>query len=143
MDDATNKHYSMFFDLEVAEVHGLFSTLYTDRGSHLCPVGITGPRRKPGGKVDKVNLTQFGRAMKHLGIDRIAAYSPEARGRSERAFATHQGRLPKKLALAGVTDRESANRYLRDLYRPAFNADYPTSHGSRRHICAFSERQFA
>lgn len=92
MDDATNEHYSMFFVeeegtqssfrgvREVIEAHGLFSALYTDRGSHYW----TTP--EAGGKVDKVNLTQFGRAMKHLGIDRIAAYSPEARGRSERAF---------------------------------------------------------
>jgi hypothetical protein len=89
-----------------------------DRGSHYW----TTP--EAGGKVDKVNLTQFGRAMKHLGIDMIAAYSPEARGRSERAFATHQGRLPKELALAGITDMDAANRYLRDVYRLAFNAEF-------------------
>ena len=65
--------------------------------------------------------------MKHLGIDMIAAYSPEARGRSERAFATHQGRLPKELALAGITDMETANRYLRDVYRPAFNGEFAQS----------------
>jgi transposase len=130
MDDATNDHYSMFFVdeegthssfqgvREVIEAHGLFSALYTDRGSHYWTTS------EAGGKVDKVNLTQFGRAMKHLGIDRIAAYSPEARGRSERAFATHQGRLPKELALAGITDMESANRYLREVYRPAFNAEF-------------------
>ena len=62
--------------------------------------------------------------MKHLGIDMMAAYSPEARGRSERAFATDQGRLPKELALAGITDMETANRYLRDAYRPAFNGEF-------------------
>jgi hypothetical protein len=64
-------------------------------------------------KFDKVNLTQFGQAMKKLGINMIAAYSPEARGRSERALATHQGRLPKELALIGITDMDAANRYLR------------------------------
>ena len=62
--------------------------------------------------------------MKQLGIDMIAAYSPEARGRSERAFATYQGRLPKELALAGITDMDAANRYLRDVYRPAFNGEF-------------------
>lgn len=77
-----------------------------------------------GGKVDKVNLTQFGRALKHLGIQMIAAYSPEARGRSERAFSTHQGRLPKELALAGITDMTEANIYLREVYQPAFNAEF-------------------
>jgi transposase len=130
MDDATNEHYSMFFVDEegsqssfrgvqdVIEAHGVFSAFYSDRGSHYWTT------QEAGGKVDKINLTQFGRAMKHLGIHMIAAYSPEARGRSERAFATHQGRLPKELALAGITDMVAANAYLRDVYRPAFNAEF-------------------
>jgi len=58
------------------------------------------------------------------GIEMIPAYSPEARGRSERAFATHQERLPKELALAGITDLAGANRYLARTYRPAFNAEF-------------------
>ncbi|UZN50298.1 hypothetical protein KZ686_06930 [Cupriavidus cauae] len=62
--------------------------------------------------------------MKQLGIEMIAAYSPEARGRSERAFATHQDRLPKELALAGITDMAQANRYLAEVYLPAFNAEF-------------------
>jgi transposase len=130
MDDATNEHYSMFFVPEegtassfqgVREVivnRGLFSSLYTDRGSHYWHTP------EAGGKVDKVNLTQFGRAMKHLGIEMIPAYSPEARGRSERAFATHQGRLPQELAAAGIATLEAANRYLEEVYRPAFNAEF-------------------
>jgi len=129
MDDATNEHYSMIFVQEegtvssflgvrdVIEQRGLFGSLYTDRGSHYWHTPLAG------GKVDKLNLTQFGRAMKQLGIDMIAAYSPEARGRSERAFATHQARLPKELALAGITDMASANEYLSTVYRPAFNAE--------------------
>lgn len=133
MDDATNEHYSMFFVeeegtlssllgvREVIETKGLFSALYTDRGSHYW----TTP--EAGGRVDKVHLTQFGRAMKQLGIEMIAAYSPEARGRSERAFATHQGRLPQELQLAGITDRIEANRYLREVYRPAFNQEFARS----------------
>ena len=130
MDDATNEHYSMFFVeeegtessfrgvKEVIEKHGLFSSFYTDRGSHYWYTP------EAGGKVDKNNLTQFGRAMRHLGIEMIAAYSPEARGRSERAFGTHQGRLPKELALHGITTMEAANRYLRDVYLPNFNAEF-------------------
>ena len=62
--------------------------------------------------------------MKQLGIEMIPAYSPEARGRSERAFATHQGRLPKELVAAGLTTLEAANRYLEEVYRPAFNAEF-------------------
>jgi transposase len=130
MDDATNWHYSMFLVEEegtasslrgVGEAigtHGLFCSLYSDRGSHYW--------RTPeaGGKVDRENLTQFGRAMKQLGIEMIPAYSPEARGRSERAFATHQGRLPKELAAAGITDMAGANRYIAEVYLPAFNAEF-------------------
>ena len=130
MDDATSEHYSMFFVEEegtvssfqgvkdVIEQRGLFCSLYTDRGSHYW----TTP--EVGGKVDKVNLTQFGRALKQLDIEMIAAYSPQARGRSERAFSTHQGRLPKELAIAGITTMEEANRYLDTVYRPAFNAEF-------------------
>ena len=130
MDDATSEHYSMFFVDEegtassfqgVQEVilqHGLFCSLYTDRGSHYWHTP------KAGGKVDKSNLTQFGRAMHQLGIEMIAAYSPEARGRSERAFGTHQGRLPNELKAMGITDMEAANRYLREKYMPAFNEEF-------------------
>jgi transposase len=130
MDDATNEHYSMFFVEEegtasslrgVREVivqKGLFSSLYTDRGSHywLTP--------NEGGKVSKTQLTQFGRAMKQLGIQMIAAYSPQARGRSERAFQTHQDRLVKELALHGISTIDGANRYLAQVYMPAFNAEF-------------------
>jgi len=129
MDEASNAHYSMFFVDEegtasslqgmkdVIEKKGLPSALCTDRGSHYW---IT---PEAGGKVDKKNLTPFGRAKKQLGIEMIAAYSPEARGRSERAFRTHQKRLPKELALEGITTMEAANRYLSDVYLPAFNTE--------------------
>jgi len=103
---------------EVIEKHGLFASLYTDRGSHYWYTPETG------GKVDKVRLTQFGRAMRRLGIEMIAAYSPQARGRCERMFWTHQERLPKELKLAGITDMESANKYLREVYLLAFNAEF-------------------
>ncbi|MEA3427828.1 MAG: ISNCY family transposase [Thermodesulfobacteriota bacterium] len=128
MDDATSEHYSMFFVQEegtdssfqgVRDVilqRGLFSSLYTDRGSHYWYTPETG------GKVSKGQLTQFGRVMKQLGIEMISAYSPQARGRSERAFSTHQGRLPKELALYEITTMDAANRYLAEVYRPAFNA---------------------
>ena len=133
MDDATSEHYSMFFVDEegtassfqgVREVivhKGLFSSLYTDRGSHYWFTP------KEGGKVSKTQLTQFGRAMKHLGIQMIPAYSPEARGRSERAFETHQDRLVKELAFHGITDMNAANRYLTKVYLPTFNAEFMQS----------------
>ena len=130
LDDATSEHYSMFFIdqegtasslrgvREVIAARGLFSAFYSDRGSHYWHTP------EANGKVDKQNLTQFGRALGQLGIEMIAAYSPEARGRSERAFGTHQGRLPQELALAGITTMASANCYIDEVYRPAFNAEF-------------------
>jgi len=139
MDDATNEHYSMFFVHEegtassfqgVQDVilkKGLFSSLYTDRGSHYWFTP------KEGGKVSKTQLTQFGRAMQQLGIEMIPAYSPEARGRSERMFRTHQGRLPKELAAHTITTIDAANHYLKKVYQPAFNKEFkqkPLEEGS-------------
>jgi len=130
MDDATSEHYSMFFVegegtissfravKEIILKQGLFCALYTDRGSHYW----TTPEE--GAKVDKKNLTQFGRAMHQLGIEMIPAYSPEARGRGERAFRTHQDRLVKELALAGITTMDKANRYINKKYLPGFNREF-------------------
>jgi transposase len=130
MDDATSELYSAFLVdeegtlsslrglVEVIERRGLFMELYTDRGSHY----FFTP--EAGGKVSKTQLTQVGRALKQLGIGHIAAYSPEARGRCERAFRTLQDRLPKELALAGITTVEAANRFLREVYLPEHNARF-------------------
>jgi transposase len=130
MDDATSQITSAFFVLqestessfrgikETIEKYGLFCSLYTDRGSHYW---IT---PEAGGKVDKHNLTQVGRALKQLGIQHIAAYSPQARGRSERMFGTLQNRLPKELTLEGITTLEKANHYLRDVYLPRHNQQF-------------------
>jgi transposase InsO family protein len=103
---------------EVIQTKGIFCALYSDRGSHFF---VT---RKEGEKVDKYRLTQVGRAMKELGVQMIAAYSPQARGRSERSFGTWQGRLPQELRLAGITTVEEANRYLREKYMQKFNAQF-------------------
>src|SRR5215467_7853371 len=101
MDDATSTIYSAFLVeeegtvstfrglLEVFTAKGLAASLYTDRGSHYFYTA------KAGEAVDKSRLTQVGRALDRLGIEHIAAYSPEARGRSERMFGTLQDRLPK------------------------------------------------
>src|SRR6516162_6500118 len=100
---------------EVIERKGLFCALYSDRGSHfwLTP--------KVGGKVDAHRLRQVGRALRALGIQMIPAYSPQARGRSERNFETWQGRLPQELRLHGITTLEAANRFLREHYIAEFN----------------------
>src|SRR5690606_4327894 len=65
-----------------------------------------------------------GRALERLGVEHIAAYSPAARGRSERMFGTLQGRLPKELALAGVTGIEAANAFIKEVYLPRHNARF-------------------
>ena len=103
---------------EVIERKGLFCALYSDRGSHfwLTP--------KVGGKVDPHRLTQVGRALRELGVQMIPAYSPQARGRSERSFGTWQGRLPQELRLHGITTLEAANRFLREHYIGEFNGRF-------------------
>ena len=127
LDDATTELYSAFFVeeegtlsrfrglREVMETKGLFSSLYTDRGSHYWYT------EEAGGKVDKTRLTQVHRALQQVGITLIPAYSPEARGRSERVFRTRQARLPKELALTGITEMAAANRYLAEQFLPAYN----------------------
>ena len=127
LDDATSELYSAFFVeeegtmsslqglQEVIKTKGLFSALYTDRGSHYW---LT---EEAGGKVDKSRPTQVHRALQQLGVTLIPAYSPEARGRSERAFRTLQDRLPKELALAGITEMAAANQYLATHFLPAHN----------------------
>jgi len=130
MDDATSTIYSAFLIaeegtastlralLDVFTAHGLPSSLYTDRGSHYFYTP------KADGPVDKDRLTQVGRALKHLGIEHIAAYSPEARGRSERMFGTLQDRLIKELAKAGIREVDAANAWIRDIYLPGHNARF-------------------
>jgi transposase len=103
---------------EVIETQGLFCALYSDRGSHF----FVTP--KAGEKVDKHHLTQVGRAMKELGVQMIPAYSPQARGRSERNFGTWQGRLPQELRLAGINTLGEANRFLRERYIAEFNGKF-------------------
>ena len=115
-------------DHEVIKKQGLFCSLYTDRGSHYFET------REAGAGVSKTVLTQFGRALKQLGIEHIAAYSPQARGRSERVFGTLQDRLPKELAMLGITTVEAANDWLREVYMPDHNARFAiAAEQERRH----------
>ena len=127
MDDATNTIYSAFLLaeegtdstfkalLEVFGRHGLPLSLYTDRGTHYFYTPETG------GKVDRKSPTQVGRALAHLGVEHIAAYSPQARGRSERLFDTLQDRLVNELALARIATVAAANAFIHDIYIPAHN----------------------
>jgi hypothetical protein len=130
MDDATSEIYSAFFVEqegtmssfqalhEVIGTHGLFGSLYADRGSHYW---ITKAANQG---IDEETPTQVKRALDQLGITLIPASAPEARGRSERMFGTLQGRLPQELRAAGITTMAAANRYLREVFLPAHNAAF-------------------
>lgn len=130
LDDASSKITSCFLVEEegtfssfqgiheTIKTEGIFCTFYTDRGSHYFYTP------EEGGKVDKYRLTQVGRALKQLGIKHIAAYSPQARGRSERMFETLQDRLPKELALHNITNIKDANQYIKDIYLPRHNEQF-------------------
>ncbi len=127
LDDATGAIYSAVLVEEEGTAstfralketfgtHGLPMSLYTDRGSHYFHTA------EAGGKIDRSRLTQVGRALEQLGVEHIGAYSPQARGRSERAFQTLQERLVKELKLAGITAIEAANAFIREVYLPAHN----------------------
>lgn len=127
LDDATSEiYYAQLVEAEstrsvmtairqVVETKGIFCALYSDRASHffLTP--------KAGEPVDRQTLTQVGRALRELSTQLIAAYSPQARGRSERSFRTWQGRLPQELRLREIDTLEGANRFLEDEYIAEFN----------------------
>jgi hypothetical protein len=137
LDDATSEiYYAQLAEEEttatvmvglraVIEQKGLFCSLYSDRGAHfwLTP--------KSGGKVDYERPTQVGRAMKELGVHMIPAYSPQARGRSERNFSTWQGRLPQELRLRGIRTLEAANGFLNDHYIAEFNRRFTVQAAQR------------
>jgi transposase len=130
LDDATSAIYSAFLIeeegtastfralTEVFGSHGLPMSLYTDRGAHYFYTPTAG------GEVDRSKPTQVGRALERLGVEHIAAYSPQARGRSERVFHTLQDRLVKELALKEIDTVEAANLFLCDVYIPEYNARF-------------------
>lgn len=130
LDDATSRiYYAQLVEAEstrsvmaalrdVVERHGWFASIYSDRATHFFHTP------KGGGPVDHRQLSQVGRAMNDLGIRMIPAYSPQARGRSERSFRTWQGRLPPELRLRKITTLEDANRFLRESYIDEFNARF-------------------
>jgi transposase len=130
MDDATSEiYYAQLVEAEstrsvmaalreVVETRGVFCSLYSDRAGHF----FVTPKR--GERIDPSRPTQVGRALQDLGIRMIPAYSPQARGRSERNFGTWQGRLPQELRLRGITNMDQANDFLRQEYIAEFNARF-------------------
>ena len=125
MDDATSEVYSGFFAAEegtmstfrglgeVIAENGLFCSLYADRASHYWP------RPRQAAVWIRTTRPRSADALAQLGIELIAAYSPQARGRSERMFGTLQKRLPQELRLAGIATMAEANRFLEELFWPA------------------------
>jgi hypothetical protein len=106
---------------KVIETKGVFCSLYSDRASHFFHTP------KAGEPVDRQALTQVGRALRDLRIRLIPAYTPQARGRSERSFRTWQGRLPQELRIRNITSPEEANRFLETEYIPEFNSKFTVS----------------
>ena len=102
----------------VLEIYGIPGALYTDRAGWAVytPTSGTAP--------DRSKLTQVGRALAKLGIEHIVGFSPQARGRSERANGTLQGRLVNELRVADIRTVAAANRYLRDRFIPDYNASF-------------------
>jgi hypothetical protein len=129
-DDATNRvlhaalypsestHTVMTALRAVFRAHGLPMALYTDRAKWAFHTPVAK------GPVDKTRLTQVGRALARLGIEHIPAYSPQARGRSERLNRTFQDRLVNELRVAGITSLEAANAYLAEIFLPRHNATF-------------------
>lgn len=102
----------------VVEEFGIPAQFYSDRGS------VYWHTPKAGGKVDRENLTQFGRALEQLGVEMIPAYSPQARGRSERWNGTWQGRLVNELRTAGIKTIAEANKYINETFLPDMNKKF-------------------
>lgn len=130
LDDATGRMlYAQFVKEEgvlstlaalhyVVSRYGRFSELYTDRASHFCNtrVATQGP--------DQIQQGPVPRALKALGIQQIWGYSPQARGRGERAFGTLQGRLPQELRMMGIDHYAEANAYVHEVFMPSYNARF-------------------
>ena len=137
MDDATSEiYYAQLVEeestrtvlaglREVIEQQGVFCALYSDRATHFF---LTPKADEP---VDHTRLTQVGRALRELGIQMIPAYSPQARGRSERGFGTWQGRLPPELRLRKITTAAAANQFLRNEYVQEFNRRFSVKASER------------
>lgn len=132
IDDATNRVYARFFEGETTaaamevfqryvQQHGLPQSLYVDRDSiYITTRDATADEELR----ESEPLTQFARAMQELEVKLILAHSPQAKGRVERCNGVLQDRLVKALRLAEISDLESANRFLAEVFLPEFNARF-------------------
>src|SRR5258707_7708059 len=152
IDDASNRTYAQFFEEETTHAsfdmveqwsrrNGLPQSLYVDRDSIYRCERIATVEEQLAGEEPQ---TQFGRAMKQLGVELILANSPQAKGRVERRNAVFQDRLVKELRLAGINDVEGANEFLRKQFlaqmnrrstvKPAREGEVRTPPPQRKHV---------
>ena len=132
IDDATNRVYGRFYEYEgtipamdsfkrYIRRYGIPMSVYFDR--HTTYKSPSEPSIE-----DEINgtepLSEFGRALKELNVELIHAYSPQAKGRVERLFATLQDRLVKELRLRGISAIEEANKFLDGSYWTDFNKKF-------------------
>ena len=129
IDDATSRTYAQFFEQETTRAsfdmvehwgrrYGVPQSLYVDRDSIYRCERVANVEEQLQGEEPQ---TQFGRAMKQLGVELILANSPQAKGRVERRNAVFQDRLVKELRLAGINAVAGANQFLRKEFLPQMN----------------------
>jgi molybdenum-dependent DNA-binding transcriptional regulator ModE len=129
VDDASNWTRARFFEQETthasydsfegwARAHGLPQSVYVDRDSIYRGEGIPTVAQQLAGQQPQ---TQFGRAMKQLGVELILANSPQAKGRVERRNGLLQDRLVKELRLVGISDLQGANSFVEEVFLPQLN----------------------
>jgi transposase len=138
IDDATNTLHARFVEADSTEQnlrvlwsylegYGRPQAVYTDKAGMFQPTLARGWKRDdPEPKTE----TQIGRALRELGIEWIAAHSPQAKGRVERCFGTLQDRLVKALRKAKVRSLEQANAYLEKVFLPQWNQRFACSPAS-------------
>jgi len=128
IDDATGTVFARFYDYEgtmpaldsfwrYSQSYGLPQSIYLDRHTTYKSPGKPTIEDELRGEEP---LSQFGRAMKELGVKLIPAYSPQAKGRIERVFGTFQDRVVKEMRLRGISTIEEANKFL-ESYLPGYN----------------------
>lgn len=142
VDDATNRVMARFFEGETTHAcydlferwigrHGVPQSLYVDRDSiYRCEREQSVAEQVAG----EAPRTQFGRAMKELGVELILANSPQAKGRVERMNGTLQDRLVKGMRLAGIKDLAGANEYLEKVYLPDHNRRFTVKAASEADV---------
>jgi transposase len=129
IDDATNRTYARFFEAETTaaafevfqryvNLYSLPRSLYVDKDSIYRPGRDRTVDEELAGNPAQ---TQFGRAMKELGVELMCAHSPQAKGRVERRNGVLQDRLVKAMRLEGIRTLATANSYLEDSFLPELN----------------------